>query len=59
MEVGFTLDISFIEEILSKTRKYFFYRRNFFQKVEILLLWKKFSENIRITTKKGGNLTTF
>jgi hypothetical protein len=48
-----------MEEIFHKIRKYFFYRRNFFQKVEILLLWKKFSANIQITTKKGGTLTTF
>ena len=58
MEVSFALDISFIEEIFYKIRKYFLYRRNFFQKVEILLLWRKFSENIRITTKNGGNFTT-
>jgi hypothetical protein len=43
MEVGFAMDISFMEEIFHKIRKYFFYRRNFLQKLEILLLWKKFS----------------
>jgi len=34
-------NLSFIEEIYSKNMKYFFYRRNFIEKVEILLLWKK------------------
>jgi hypothetical protein len=39
-------NISFIEEISFKKLKFFFYGRNF-------------AANIRITTKKGGNLTTF
>ncbi len=38
MEVGFVSDFSFIEEIYSKNMKYFFYGRNFTEKVEILLL---------------------
>ena len=42
MEVGDASDISFIEEIYSKNMKYFFYRRNFIEKVKILLLWKKY-----------------
>ena len=41
MEVGFVSNISFMEEIFHKIWKYFFYRRNFLEKVEILLLWKK------------------
>jgi hypothetical protein len=42
MEVGNASDISFMEEIYSKNMKYFFYRRNFIEKVKILLLWKKY-----------------
>jgi len=34
-------DFSFIEEIFSKNRKYFFYKRNLLEKFEIFLLWKK------------------
>jgi hypothetical protein len=36
--VGDALDISFMEEIFYKNRKYFLYRRNFLEKLEILLL---------------------
>ena len=33
-----------MKEIFCKNKKYFFYRRNFFQKFGILLLWKKFEQ---------------